>query len=120
MHPNVAYQGEFWISTGIHTKLKVTGTKTHHGASFPGQDGRREQRISQAGPRRDGDQVGAGPLLPIQSVDESSQLLCVQLLKITEGDRWQGQLKLNLEKRGRHFSNGNQENTILWVIILCQ
>lgn len=30
-----AYQGQFRISTGIYSKLKVTGTKTQHGAAFP-------------------------------------------------------------------------------------
>ncbi|TNN63799.1 hypothetical protein EYF80_026001 [Liparis tanakae] len=56
-HDQIEISGKFWICAGIHTKLKVTGTKTHHSASFSGQDGRGEQRVSQTGSWRDCDQA---------------------------------------------------------------
>lgn len=75
-----AHQGQLRISTGIHSKFKVTGTKTQHGTTFTSQNWRTDEGIGQAGPRRHCHQMRTGSIFAIQCVYKGCQLFCVHLL----------------------------------------
>lgn len=75
-----AHQGQFRISTGIHSKFKVTGTKTQHGTTFTSQNWRTDEGVSKAGPRRHCHQVRTSSIFAIQCVHKGCQLFCVHFL----------------------------------------
>lgn len=81
------YQCELGVSAGIHPKLKVAGSQTHHGATLACQYRRGEESVCQAGAGRHCDQVRARSFLSIQSVYKCSQLLSVHFLEKKKKER---------------------------------
>ena len=76
-----AHQGQLRISTGIHSKFKVTGTKSQHGTTFTSQNRRTDEGIGQAGPGGHCHQMRTGTIFAIQCVYKRCQLLCVHFLR---------------------------------------
>lgn len=74
------HQGQLGVSTGIHSKLKVTGSQAQHGTAFPSQDRRADERVSQAGSRRHRNQVRTSSIFAIQCVYKGCQLFCVHFI----------------------------------------
>ena len=44
------HQRQLWVSTGVHTKLKVTGAQAHHGATLPARMGEESSVSARLGP----------------------------------------------------------------------